>query len=1447
MPGVRMQLGGPEEILSVEGPNVIGWSVLYGDKQRFLDVRLSRPIETDETLVVRSQAALGNFPVRAAPLRLTPAGAVRHSGFVRVANDGAVRLEVADTAGMMQLAPSQFPGDALNEEGVRQVFVYRFASADYDYRVVADQIVPEVNVSQIAIYEIAETDRVINADIELDIREAPLREWTMSIPADYAVVSVTGNDLADYIPETEAAGNARSLKMIFSRTIDGRQLLHLRLEKNQPAAAGDWQLPPLAYPGARSVRGHVGVVSMPGFRITPKKTENLVEVPLSYFPTQAAGLQQAFRLREPGWSAAVEVDALGQSVQADVFHLYSLKEGIVYGSVLINYLVVGAPASEWRISVPKNAGNIDVVGQNVRREWRREGDQIIVSLHQPVLGPATLLVTFQQPMSARGGTIDPGEVRPLGVQGERGYIQVVSPLEVKYSVGKAEGGLLKLEPLELPTEFRLLTSAPSLVIYQYTARPFTLEMNVEWYPPAETADQVVDFARLSSRISRDGQVVTDARFFVKTRGQKALRMVLPEGVKLWEARVQNEVVNARADGEQTLIPLPPQMNPNEPVEVVMRLGQTAGRAGRPVLVTPKMLAPVVIGEWTLESDSDRMLAPRGGNAELRASSVTENGFEWLSGRGRVRVLVLLATVALAGALLRSGHGWTRAGGLVVGMAALLLALAFAGAAVSERNVNSRTLTYAATMVPAGETVTIDVANLPAWRAMISWWGVAAGAAGAVLLGYALLVLLTHRERKAGLVALGAVLLSLGLLAQAGGAILFFAAAAAGVFFLIIIPGFRRWAGALRTGAAIPGAALVAILFLVATPAHAATHHAPKMPQDETKPAEAIVQTWKIQKDRLFGEMDVRVRGVAGDTFLLLKPPAVLTGFQGDGLHVTKVERDGQTAYYLAPERAGLLTAHATFEMSVPDISKGIPAPTGAAAIQRVTVRLDQPGWEFSSPAAVSVLPLAGLPADQAGATLVLAPSANPAINLNPKRRNAAAETTEFYAELANLYVPGPGVVNGYHRVTIRPAQGRVSELEFDVPPGFTVGDVKNGPVGVWRFDPQTRKLRLSVDPAQTDAFKFDIETQLGIAALPAPVSLEPMRVAGSAGQIGMIGLAFGNDAQPEAVQPKNLSPIDIEDFDSSLIPRDRDGQPLAVLQQVYRYSGDAGSVDLKVAPVAPEVRVTAKQVLSLGDDRLVLAADLTVEITRAGVFKLSFELPEGLDVEALSGAALSQWTEAKEAGKRVITMNLTGRTIGTQTFALTLAGAAPHAQPAWTVPRLLIREATRQSGEMLMVPEQGIRLRAVTRENVSQLDPLAAGDTRPMVLSFRLLEQDYTLAVAVEALEPWVTVQALQEVTMREGQTLTRLALRYRVENAAVKALRVRLPGLTEDQARTVRGTGSAVSDLVKVAGSPDEWELRFQRGIAGETDAQIEFQGESAAARGTSRSATRNSKECAR
>ncbi len=78
---------------------------------------------------------------------------------------------------------------------------------------------------------------------------------------------------------------------------------------------------------------------------------------------------------------------------------------------------------------------------------------------------------------------------------------------------------------------------------------------------------------------------------------------------------------------------------------------------------------------------------------------------------------------------------------------------------------------------------------------------------------------------------------------------------------------------------------------------------------------------------------------------------------------------------------------------------------------------------------------------------------------------------------------------------------------------------------------------------------------------------------------------------------------------------------------------------------------------------------------------------------------------------------------------------------------------------------------------------------------------------------------------MREGQTLSRVRLAYRIENAAMKALRVRFTGLDESATATLRASGPSVGDFVPVAGEEGLWEIRFQRGVAGETAVDIEFQ----------------------
>ena len=366
--------------------------------------------------------------------------------------------------------------------------------------------------------------------------------------------------------------------------------------------------------------------------------------------------------------------------------------------------------------------------------------------------------------------------------------------------------------------------------------------------------------------------------------------------------------------------------------------------------------------------------------------------------------------------------------------------------------------------------------------------------------------------------------------------------------------------------------------------------------------------------------------------------------------------------------------------------------------------------------------------------MVLGPADPVSIQTRPKQRDASTEETKFFAEVSNLYLPGPGVVNGRHRISIRPAQGRVSTLVMTVPAGFTVSDVVDGPVGSWRFDPGKRDLRVPVEPAQDRAFSFTIETQRGTGTLPMDLDLAPLRVVGTAGEIGFLALAFGDEAQPESIDLEGLSRVNPEDFNGTLLPRDAEGNPLVLLQNAFRYGSGAVNAHVRVAAVAPELRAESWQLVSLGDDRLMVSTDLTVSITRSGVFRLVLDVPEGLEIETATGEGLSHWT----VNNRAITLHLASKSTGKHTFNLTMTGRPPGSQEKWQVPRLSLRDASRETGILTVVPERGLQVRAVDRKNISQLDPRELGEgpkdsaraaARPGALAYQLLQGDWSLGL----------------------------------------------------------------------------------------------------------------------
>ena len=279
------------------------------------------------------------------------------------------------------------------------------------------------------------------------------------------------------------------------------------------------------------------------------------------------------------------------------------------------------------------------------------------------------------------------------------------------------------------------------------------------------------------------------------------------------------------------------------------------------------------------------------------------------------------------------------------------------------------------------------------------------------------------------------------------------------------------------------------------------------------------------------------------------------------------------------------------------------------------------------------------------------------------------------------------------------------------------------------------------------------------------------------------------------------------------------------VRRAFRYSDPAGTTTVTASAVQPDVRVESQDTISLGEDRVVLAANPVVQITRAGIFRLSFLMPAGFDVESVSGPALSHWTELKSAEGRVITLHLTGKTEGQQQFALSVAGPGLKATNNWPVPQLLLREASKQSGTLLLVPEQGLRLQVANSEGMTQLDPQKSGIKQKGVLAFRVLQTARSLSLNIEQVDPWVQVTSLQHVTLAEAQAKVAANLHYHIENTGLKTLRVLVP----TNAESVRFAGDQVADFLPLPGDVTNalqgWQIKLHRRVIGSWMLQVTWQ----------------------
>ena len=1423
---------GDGEITQVIGGSILRWAMQDGEVEgsRQLVLTLNRPYKDNFDLQVRSQYALAAFPAKAQPLRLLPVDAIRYSGYIRIMNKGAVSIDVPESQGFAQISPEHFPGSSEAISAGAQVLAYRFSDVNFDYTIIAEDIVPEVSVSQVLLYQLGAEDQSLQGDLELTIRKAPLRDFYIEVPEGYSLSNLQVPNMADYFLLDSDEG--RQLRIVFAQPLTGRHRMEVAFENNRSLESETWTLPTFRPIGVKNIRGHVGVTVEPGLRVKVSSIEGLVEQAVNFFPKTVESLQIALRLREPSWSSTLKVEKLPQAVQADLLRLFSVGEGRIYGSTVANFLISGAPVSEFQIQVPDGMENIDFVGRDIRGWAKNDAGVYEVRLHSPASGPYTLLCTYESKLNPQGGEVVFQGVDPIGVASEQGYLVVVS--NFPYSIGALEyaSDLIRLEPNEIPAEFRLLYDAQVLAAFQYTNSP-KVTMELRSPEQAKAKEQVIDFANLKSRISGDGQILTEVDLMLKSKGKTHFRMQLPANHKIWTARVEGKKVYPISTEEGILLPLPAGHDPASAIRVWVELAAESEDPYRPVVYAPALHAPSLTLNWELTSDPDFGLRYLDGSISSGHMSGRDSGFAWLSavlaGAYPPMRLIFFAMLAFGAITLFIVKVLIQKFGkmgillrvfLILSALALMGGVAVSGIILGGINIPQEvlrdTISLKAPIELSSEPLQLQLSNQP--------YGV--GIHGVVFLlpviiGLGLWVYGFMAGKQRNLFwALGWLGIFFGALASTGGGVLFIISMM--LFFLLnalrpvkdLLMQSGRYAAIWTIG-----------LMAMAIPANdAEAKSVVENPFSELAVVNQITEDIVVEDWVARVEASLQWRAEVGERCRILNGPVTLLDGSDvpEGLRLIQLRDGRRISYELEAVEDGDYTYEFSYRMNVTahnGASYSIPLPVGMALSHQARISIPEANVNFSSDQAVSVQSVEG-GAKRSVFDVLFRPSDSTVIKWSPERRDTSKEAAVFYVESQDLYTPLVGLISGYHSFQVRLAQGQLDAMKLNVPEGMTITAVEASKLASWHFDPTARALMLYFEPVQQGSFDVSVFSQYGSGSLPYEHVVRPLKIEGAASQLSLVGLASDPEVQIGDVAPVEATTLNLEDFPSEHVKSLSYLGRVPQLRRAYRWDAETGALKMQALAVEPDIRTTIKQTVSLGEDRVLLALELKAEINRTGVFKLSLAMPDGYDVETVSGQQLSHWNQSTgSSGERILQLHLNGKTMGSTAFNLSLSGPGLADQTSYSPPILQLAETDRQTGTLILVPELGYRLQAKERDAAVQLDPSKAGIKQKNIMLYRILNQQAKLDFAVERVDPWIELERVESVAVRSGAVEVRARFNFTVENAGIREQVFLLP----DDAIGVQFSGEPLADARETESG--KWLLKLKRKMVGAFSLNLAYQ----------------------
>jgi len=1421
-------------VTALQGEHIRKWSLSEATAEsRQLSVELSRLKDKDYRLRIVGQSQIDKLPADVEVPTIEPVGGIRAGGHLAVGTNSALQLVPTESSGLTQIDAAVFPRVQDRHIPQSKAFFYTYAGSHYRFRLTADDIVPSYDVAGRFVVTIEEDDLTIDAELDLDIRDAPLRRLEVTVPAGMVVAAVGGNHVDDYhVSDT-------TVSVVFAEPVIGRTLVQLRLELGHGPLDRSQTISALQVAGAKSQRGYLVVATEAGIEIEDIQVQNLRDVHTASVPLRAARTQFAYRFRDADWALTLRAQSKPAGIRAEVFHLQSIGEALAYGSAVINYVITGSPVDELSFTLPETLNDIEFIGTDVRR-YDHEGDRWTVELTRKVIGDYSLAMTCTQ----RYGPNEPirlGTLQCRDVQTQTGYVVVTSFLDLKLDVtpdaNTDAGGLMAITMDEVPADYRLLTHSPILTAYKYVTDTHTATMGIDPYQRSELLPVVLDIAThrtdLAVHPGRRIESATTVRYKVKNTTGQFLALAMPQGAQVWTVslierdghgeHVTRLAASHDAKTGQLLVPLSRKVNPNDPATIEIEYGQVhqaQGRWRRQVeLAAPGCTAPVAYADWEVRVPRQWAVTSAGGNMRVQPRYAGPVGLAHVLDRvgrlwGRslerwieqpmVWAMGLSALAMTAVCAIRFRGRLPELIVVLVLIAILWIGIEAAQSGDIEQPAPMTSLNYAQAVnadPDRGFSVRCELTST--WRQNITVAD--AIVVPAIVVLALVLTLLCRRLRWLWLsAALAAAIYAAAKIPATwpvlGALMTWGVPAVVSAWLGVRVLARHRWSTPVATAVAVS---------LIAGGCANWTGHRDKPAERST--IDHVECRMSAGDDSMELQYKLRIAAKGPADFPLLDDSAVLMSPADPDSNVTMRVKVGRHTIHV--DKPGLYDVEARFLAPLPaggeDRQRRFELPMPVALSNRVTLVVPDANVAIEAPQAVHVEHRHD--GDSASVDAMFAPGRSAVFTWRPRERQTAQEEVRFYArDVALVYVTS-GTLQTHHAVSLQIAQGQVDAFKLGVAGDQTVTSVAAPNLGSWRFDPVSQQLEIRLTQPVAGAYALRLVTQSAGVSAPYEIAWKPLVVHEALNQHSVVGLCADSSVFFQISQ--HPAAMNVRDYvrDARALVGAVPGLTAEQVAHAFRFDGPEGIVTGTVSAVESELRSEETARFNAEDDRLIYNSQWTLQIAKAGRFDVVLEIPEGYDIDTLEGEQVSHWDESSVEGKRHVRIHFKRKLTGTIPLKLALSQPVTQMPNRLAVPTVRLVDTLKHRGVLLIGSEQGVRLSVAIRQGVSEINPAELGHSNQGLLAFRLLRADWQLDLTAELIDPRVTVESLHVAKVTEGLVRHHHYLRYRLFHAGAKTFDVVLP--TEAMGVTISGAGIARREQT----APGRWRVELADKVLGQ------------------------------